>query len=243
MLRAAKRRKISSSSSRAPRRKLPYRARRVSRARYGSRKLGIATGYTFSRYLNYQPTSNFSINQGTYTLATSLLAPNAGQPYFAFSQIFTVGSMPNISEFENLFDRYRINKVVITFKLSSNPDNGDVANAFYPSIWYFTDYDDMATITLPAIREVQGVKRRVLQPNKEVKIVCRPKPLAAVYNDTLTTAYSVPRGRAPWIDLANINVPHYGLKAVFDMEGITTTGTLPLIKMNVRMFASFKGVR
>lgn len=235
--RVAKRRRIT------PRKKLPYRARRLRRRMYSGRKLGIATSYTFSRYLAVQPVSNYLIANGTYSSTTSVLSPNIGVDSIRFSQMFTLGSMPSVTEFQNLFDRYRIVKAVVTFKMTSNPDNGDVNNAFYPTLWYYTDYDDIDTVGLTFIREIQGVKRRVLQPNREVRIVLRPKPLQTVYNTAIASGYSIPRGKSPWIDLANSDVPHYGLKTCIDFEGVSTAGTLPLIKMNVQLFASFKGVR
>lgn len=237
------RKRSRSGRSMFVRRKFPLRTRRVSRMRRSARQLGVQTGYTFSRYLASQPSSNYLIANGTYSSSTSLLSPTLGVDSIRFSQMFTVGSLPSVSEFQNLFDRYRIMKAVVTFKLTSNPDNIDTSVAFYPTLWYYVDYDDLDTVGLTFIREVQGVKRRVLQPNREVKIVLRPKPLAAVYNNVLTTGYSIPRGKSPWIDLANVDVPHYGLKTCIDFEGLQTTGTLPLIKMNVQLFVSYKGVR
>lgn len=225
------------------RRKFALRTRRVTRMRRSARQLGIQTGYTFSRYIASQPASNFLITNGTYSTTTSLLSPNTGVDSIRFSQMFTVGSLPSVTEFQNLFDRYRIVKAVVTFKLTSNPDNIDTSVAFYPTLWYYVDYDDIDTVGLTFIREVQGVKRRVLQPNREVKIVVRPKPLQTVYNTAIASGYSIPRGKSPWIDLANVDVPHYGLKTCIDFEGLQTTGTLPLIKMNVQLFVSYKGVR
>lgn len=138
-------------------------------------------------------------------------------------------------DFTALFDMYRIVKVTYTFQLVTNPNsayplNSTVSSAtvnpsnWYPKIWYIPDYDGGATETLNSIRERQGVKCRVMEPNKLIRISWTPKCKVLTYATDTTSGYA-PRNIK--IDMNDTAVPHYGLQCVFDPNGLDPDNTYP----------------
>lgn len=167
--------------------------------------------HRFTRYANANP-SVVSIGDGIIT-------------QFSNNHTFTLGAVVNATEFGQLFDQYRIDKVVVTYQLVNNPDannylnSGSLVNAsnFYPTVWSIADYDDNASMNISEMKERIGVKNRILMPNKKMKFVVTPKVLVQTYRTALTTGYAP---RSLFIDMTNQDIPHYGLKTVIDFAGI-----------------------
>lgn len=226
--------------------------KRVSRMRTRvSRRMRVSRNYTFSRWLIQQNVVNMAVVGGTYTGASSILSCGASVTEVNVGQNYTLDSLPNVSEFTTLFDQYKIRKVICQIKMLNVPENTYAAmsnNAnygnFYPTIWWVNDKDDSGPYTLAQIKEVQGVRHRVLRPNSELNMVCSPSILGQLYRTSITTGYKPQKG---WIDIGQTNVPHYANKFVIDLEGLNTSVLdplfLPRFKINYRMFFECKGVR
>lgn len=162
-----------------------------------------------------------------YGTATFLTFSNStlGFTYQSFQRSFTLNDCVGFSEFTTLFDQYKISKVQIEFGLQNNPDAVNLLNNatsqtnanFYPKIWYTPDYDDETSPTLEAIKQYPQVKCRVLEPNKIVRVVVRPKAQVQIYQSATSTGYGAFNG---WLDVGAPGVPHYGLKACIDGQGI-----------------------
>lgn len=226
--------------------------KRVSKRRYKIRRGVVTANYSFSRYLVNQPAANIAVTGGSYNTTTSVLTCGSNVTEIDVGQNFTIGSVPNVSEFSTLFDQYKIRRVVITMKLLNVPENSaapmlNYANYgnFYPTIWWVNDYDDSGPVTLAAIKEFHGVKHRVLFPNRELKMSVAPTVLTQMFRTTLTTGYA-PK-KATWLDIAATDIPHYANKFVVDLEGMNTAVLdplqLPRIKINYQVFFQCKGVR
>lgn len=144
-----------------------------------------------------------------------------------FSKSFALSDLSTFSDFTNLFEEYRICMVAAYIHLQTNPDaeralndNTTLTNAnFYPKVWYVSDKDDVNTPTLAEIKEKQGVKCKVLRPNAMIKFAFKPSVLNQTFGTTITTGYAPKYNQ--WIDDGNVNVTHYGMKAVFDCEGVS----------------------
>jgi len=159
------------------------------------------------------------------------------------------------SDFTSLFDMYRITKVTFKFQLITNPDSSNPLNInagstttyynnptnWFPKLWYVMDYDGGATETLNSIRERQGVKCRILRPNKEIKISFVPKCRVLTYKTADTEGYAPKNIK---IDMNDTDVPHYGLAVVFDTNGLDPNDTYPF-KVAVERKITFQcfGVR
>jgi len=180
-------------------------------------------------------TKNFRLNTHSFsrfTAAQTLDMTGTEQPLsfeFSFDQLLTY------SEFTSLFDKYRLDKVVVYIQMINNPDsiirtNLDPTSSspwqnsnWYPKLWYINDHDDSSTTTIAAIKERVGVKCCVLKPNMVKKITVKPAVAVQVYRTATTTGYGPKWGQ--FIDMANVNVPHYGLKTVIDPLGLDPNGT------------------
>lgn len=172
--------------------------------------------------------------------------------YLARNYNFTFDMLQQSTEFTELFDNYRITMIELRIQLIVNPNAAYPNNAttssatvnptnWYPKLWYVVDKDGGATETLATMRERQGVRCRVLQPNKEVVIRFKP----AVRTLTYTTATT--QGFAPKsikLDMADANVPHYGINMVFDSNGQDPNDTYPFkFRMERKFFFTCTGVR
>lgn len=144
------------------------------------------------------------------------------------TEVFTFNTIASYPEFSSLFDRYMITGVKVMFQLLTVPEDNyaigstSVANAsnWYPKLWYCPDYDNDTAETVAMLKERIPTKCVILKPNKMVSVMVRPAILSQTYRTALTTGYSPAWNK--WIDAANVDVPHYGLKYAIDLDGIGT---------------------
>lgn len=163
--------------------------------------------------------------------------------------VITFAGITNYTEFTPLYDRYMITGVLYKFQLISNPDanydpagTNNTTTTFYPKLWWCKDYDDSGAEALSSLYQRAGTKCRVLKPNQELKIYVKPAVLAQTYATATTTGYA-PKWNQ-WIDMDNTAVPHYGLKWVFDCNGIATaTGHPWYLRLETLVYFKCKDVR
>lgn len=219
--------------SRVKRMRRNFRSRTVRfRRAWATRSLNT---HRFSRYANTSP-SVVSIGDGTIT-------------QFNNNHTFTLGSLVNASEFQQLFDQYRIDKVIVTYQLITNPDANNYTNSaalvnqsnWYPTVWYCPDYDDSAATNISEMKERIGVKNRILYPNRKLYFVVRPKVLVQTYRTAVSTGYAP---KSLFIDMTNMDIPHYGLKTVIDFAGIAPASAQKYqILQEFKYFFTCKNVR
>lgn len=165
---------------------------------------------------------------------------------------FKLSDLPGVIEFSDLYDRYKLTTVVLKFRIINNPDatwplNGAPAATngitnWFPRLFYCKDYDDSSAESLGALRERSKTKMVVMRPNKYHKIVVKPAVTVQTYRTTTTTGYSPSWNQ--WIDMAQTNVPFYGLKYVLDCSGIDPSDTQPFkLEIEKQYFFTCKDVR
>lgn len=187
----------------------PFRSRRARTGRV-SRRVRTAR---IRRYRRYQ-VHHFTRHCEKVALAGQNSVLYA--PYLSFIT-FQLSDLPAYSEFTALYDQYKINCVVLSWKLMNAPEaQGMQYNASnYPEIIYCYDYDTNAPAsTLNQIRERGNCKQKILRPNSYMKMVIRPKITTPVFNGALSFAYAV--HRPSWIDCTNASVPHFGIQYAID---------------------------
>jgi len=194
---------------------------------------------------------NFSLNTHRFSrycaASTELIDSTELDKAYEFQFNDLLGS----GEFSALFDRYRLDKCVVSFQLVNNPDayhypagSPLVATStnFYPKMWYIKDYDDSVAEAIVTLKERVGVKCRILQPNKTVSIVVRPAVAAMVYQTAIATGYG-PKWNQ-YIDMTHTTVPHYGLKVAFDTNAMDPVDTQPFrVRVEKKYFFTCKDVR
>lgn len=173
---------------------------------------------------------------------------------------FKLSDLPGVADFTELYDRYKLTTVVLRFRIVNNPDaawklnnpstesnvNGSTtyvnSTNWYPRLFYCKDYDDAAAESLGALRERSKTKMVVMRPNKYHKIVVKPAVTVQTYRTSTTTGYSPSWNQ--WIDMAQNDVPFYGLKYVLDCSGLDPVDTIPFkLEIEKQYFFTCKDVR
>lgn len=191
---------------------------------------------------------------GTHSFSRHCAAIDAEINGLLLSRQYTIqfNDMIQSADFTSLFDMYRIVKVTYKFQLITNPDSAYPLNGtgtssvinpsnWFPKMWYVVDHDGGTTETLNSIRERQGVKCRILRPQKEIKVTFKPMCRVLTYKTADTEGYAPKNIK---IDMNDTDVPHYGLAVVFDTNGLDPNDTYPF-KVSVERKITFQcyGVR
>lgn len=140
---------------------------------------------------------------------------NAAYSPYLFAKSFDFNSLPNVSDFSNLFDRYMITYAKVSLYLKIDPSAQTSAAATFPKVYMIRDYDDATTPTsLNQLREHGNCKVRVMNPNRPVTFGIRPATLAlTLWNGVTPTG--TPTWKQ-WIDMVTLDVPHFGVKWAID---------------------------
>lgn len=242
------------------------RARTVRNIRRGVRRSRVrmsSTTHMFHRWglpATYNSTTgngsfNYNGNLVSYVAADGLIKcqpTTAGQKEVQFATSFCLSDLPNYTEFTALYDQYKIKMVKLQIKMINVPESyalpGSAASNlyvnYYPTIWWTQDHDDNNYNTVAQMREFARVKHAVLYPNREVTILVRPTVLSQLYLNNTTTGYAT-QFKQPWLDMANPGIPHYGVKAAIDFEGLELPigGNNFQFKINAKYYFMCKNTR
>jgi len=165
----------------------------------------------------------------------------------AQSLAFTFDSIKSYTEFTALYDRYRLDKVVVKLRMINNVDNSIALNNataqsgtnWYPQVWSINDYDGGAGDTVSSIRERQGVKCRTISPNKPLTFTVRPAVAVNLYKTSLLSGYGNRWGQ--WVDAATPDVKHYGLNYVIDTLAQDPNDSFPFkFHQDIKYFFTMK---
>lgn len=180
-------RKIKGRRMNAPRRLHRYRQVKYKSSIYNFKRVAYLENY-------------FSVTSGSLPSASGFF--------------MTLSNLPDISDFQNLFDSYRVNKLVLTIipkvsdyvaQVPTTLTSVGGANAMMPTIHSAIDYDDSNAPT-NFNQMVQYDIYRSTRGHREHTRVWVPKvELTAGATSGLPKSYQ-------WIDTDNIEVPHRGLK-------------------------------
>lgn len=151
---------------------------------------------------------------------------------------FKLNDLPNFTEFTTLFDAYRIRGVKLDFVPIYNSheiNEGPAASPFdrlgMPIMTYARDYDDStAPATEDAILQYSTNSCLVLS-NKKSVYISHPRVATTVYRPGITAAYAEAKKNL-WLDCANPDVPHYGLKYYVPIENLSKI-------LYVRVYATY----
>jgi len=140
------------------------------------------------------------------TISTANGAPTAG--FIAP----TLATLPDYTDFTNLFDAYRIDCVKATFT-PIQQNSLSFAARFYSVI----DYDDSNPLaSLGAALEYDSVMVSTIDNTSCVTRTFRPKFAVAAYSGVFTSFAQSSRNQ--WVDVASATVPFYGLKWIIEPD-------------------------
>lgn len=170
------------------------------------------------------------------------LQPSLG--YGRESYSFYLSMLPNYAEFGALYDEYMIKAVQVKFTphharttvpvgMSGN-NQAESDNGVFITV---IDYDD--NDLLSGFTEAQQYwSYKSVPGNITHSRYLKPKFLVQTYATATSTGYQPRRG---WIDMANADVPHYGLKTWIT----STAAQFPNIeyRCEIKYYLAFRGFR
>lgn len=246
---AYRRRRTMRKRTSVKRRRYVKRARKFTRV---SRRRSLVPVHRFTRYCT--TFGQWGQNHITQVGISNLFQVDSGVWNEAFLGLaFRLDDLPNVGEWSALYDSYRIRAVLLRIQLVNNPDAGvqqavaapsNSSNVIYPRLLYTFDPDSIETQTIAQMKEIGTMKERIMMPNKDIKILLRPRTRVALQTPA-ATVYGLTPSRYNWLDMANTDVSHYGFKAVIDFNGLNVNVFTQnwLFKVEAKYYLEMKGIR
>jgi len=176
----------------------------------------------------YSDTTNVpAVGNSTFSIGTAVQVNGygtTGQYNVPFALNFSLDSIAQYTDIQNISDRYKIDKVKVTFwcaqtqAVANDPDVRAItpqAITAMPTIRWDEDRDDTQVGTVQAFKARMNSKVGNMANGRRITCWVTPVPAPTVYTAVTGGAYSVPS--APlYINTAYPGVPHYGLKGIFE---------------------------
>jgi len=156
------------------------------------------------------------------------------------------------SEFQALFDYYKINSVKMQMFYSKTvSETSTTVTTGMPIMIIANDFDDIAeSMTLSTMNERVGCRHVQFDASSQrgVTHYIKPKPNSVVVQtDVATGALSTANAGVvfgtQWLDCAQSNIVHNGIKIFYDNQGLTTSVALGNITFVFDVEYVFKGYR
>lgn len=156
---------------------------------------------------------------------------------------WTLSGIPGYTEFTNLFDQYRIRKIVMKFVPRFNSFSfADYTSTSteVPSWVSAIDLDDSTPPTdADELMQYATVKYHVW--NRPFTRVIYPRTATAMYSGAFTSYGSTPSKQ--WIDCASTGVKYYGLKLATTTYSSANSGEAPSWDIIIDYYVQFRGMR
>lgn len=185
-------------------------------------------------------------DDGVGTLVTlGTPSPSIGLPSgwydLPFALSFAMNQVTNFTEFQALFDEYKISSANI--KISPNTTIAQSATSQnIPYLEWISDHDDAVAPNIATFRERMGIHTKYFNATTNSTVMtCKPRPVTPVYSFA-GNSYQTPN-RAPWIDCTNAAVTHYAIKGVIRHVYSPGIVSQSQITLDATLGLSFKGVQ
>lgn len=169
---------------------------------------------------------------------TSALGPNQISETGANQHLtyqFKFDNLVNPSDFTNLYDMYKINKIQLMLEpeWTSNGQFYNNLNIQNRKLRVVHDYTDATPLT-DEDQYLEYANCKSYSPLRNIKITLYPKIKNIIENvNGGATAYTTMSSNKAWLDMDNDEVPHFGLK-IFVPANISNTAEVPVSLFRVR---------
>lgn len=150
--------------------------------------------------------------------------------------------MPAVSDFQNLFDNYRIRKVNIQLFFSNNESNVSSPNTALPVVHIANDYNDANNFGLTEIQQYPNMATYQLGLEKPIKWTLYPKVRLDALTDSGVTSSSAFNTQG-WLDTTSSNIMHLGTKMYLNTLGRTGNTDVGTVAVIVTYDMEFKNPR
>lgn len=127
---------------------------------------------------------------------------------------FSLNQMKQQASYAALFEFYRIDKIVVTFRYKATSRASasyNTQNEVNPLLYFKVDHNDASADTLILMKDSMKTKTHMFTNDKpEFSIQLKPAIQSEMFKSSLTTAYTPKWGQ--WIPTDDPTVPHYALK-------------------------------
>lgn len=177
--------------------------------RYNRRKALALTTHNFVERL---PDVTLALNNTTLDANGNLSSTH--------TNTYQISDVPQIANYAALFEYYKIDKMVITYRYKcagvpgayiANPLNTQIFQEINPTILFKVDHNDAVSQSVADLKLSARTKEKQLtnsQPN--FTITLKPAIQSEAYK-SLTASTYIPKWNQ-WLTTADTTVPHYGLK-------------------------------
>lgn len=152
--------------------------------------------------------------------------------------LFTLNDVQQPSDFTNLFDNYRITKVLYRWVLRRDVSQMTTFPGMYPRIMWVHDFNDQPVSTVGELRQCANLREAFFNENYQRTkwYTLKPATLSLQYESSTVSRTAPVWGQ--WLDCRNSSTtPYYAVKYHVDNAYANTN-----IQMEVKYVLEFKGV-
>jgi hypothetical protein len=140
---------------------------------------------------------------------------------------FALSDLPGYTEFTNLFDQYRIDRIEL--KLIPNVTDSFPSSLLTGTIQSVIDYDDGNTpTTTTELLQYENCQVNNIV-DSQVQLDFKPRVALAAYAGAFTSYANA----TSWIDSASPGVQHFGVKFCFSISASVVTTFTPIVKFHL----------
>lgn len=151
---------------------------------------------------------------------------------------FNLNNVTATSDFTNLFDQYRIVKVLYRFVCRRDPSQTTTNPSTYPRIQWVHDFNDQVISTSAELRQYANLREAFFNESYQRTkwYSLKPATLPLTYETGISSKTGPTWGQ--WLDAKNsAGVPYYGIKWVADGAFVNM-----VIQLEAKLVMEFKGV-
>ena len=168
---------------------------------------------------------------------------------------FSLSQCNQVGYYTELFEYYKINKVVVEFKYkgastpaySTVPASSagthatyalEIKNEINPVVYFKVDHNDITSDTLATMKESMRTHEHQFSNNRpNFSIQLKPAIQVEAYKSALSTTYMPKWGQ--WLSTADDTVPHYGLKC-YAVAGLANNANMGSIEVQTKIYFTMK---
>lgn len=175
----------------------------------------------------------------TFTIPSTATHPGA---YFV-KKNFTMSELPQALSFRQLYDEYKINAVNTQIMLNAPTVNDGTQNL--QLAYVLNDKDDaVIPVDWATFMERAAVKVKnlyITAGRAQHSMYIKPTPLQVLYESAVSSGYALMK-KAPFVDMGDPVVPHYGLLYGFN-NGAEIRPNPIVVTVVTTFYMSFKGLK